>query len=231
MPLSCGSPACIEASPEASCCPGSRSHGTLHVFVSSYQRETSGSLPAASHLLLCPDSTCLSAAAWAQPSQLCAARDSAAFFILSFKSFILVITSAQHHQADMWKPHRCCVVGSAGTASFPLLYLTTLISLLTTLFPSQETTEVVSLFTTCLQEIWVLLLSGMLVLLPSIEKGFADLFLTLQTQTPPLSVRCFHLRFSLTKTLGCFLQTIFKYNAYHIRFISAGGSETCCTLL
>lgn len=122
------------------------------------------------------------------------------FFLLSFKSFILVITSAQHHQADMWKPHRCCVVGSAGTASVPLLFLTTLISPLTTLFPSQETTEVVSLFTTCLQEIWVLLLSGMLVLLPSIEKGFADLFLTLQTQTPPLSVRCFHLRFSLTKT-------------------------------
>lgn len=57
--------------PETDCCLGSHSGGTLHIFVSCYQSETSGWVPAASHRLACPDITRLSAAAWVRPWQLC----------------------------------------------------------------------------------------------------------------------------------------------------------------
>lgn len=38
-----------------------------------------------------------------------------------------------------------------------------------------------------------------------------------------MSVRCSHFRFSLTKVLEWFLQTLFTHHVYHIRFISAGS--------
>lgn len=105
---------------------GSRSGGALYKFVSSYQSETSGWMPAPSHRVACPDTTCLSASAWAQPWQLCIdylKGDSAGFFFSS------PLSSLHWHRTELqsisltflWKPNATVWLVSDGIASFPFL--------------------------------------------------------------------------------------------------------------
>lgn len=65
MPISCGPQAhWLSLSDRVHArCPSWHSGGTLHIFVSCYQSKTSGWVPAVAHRVVCPDTTCLSAAA------------------------------------------------------------------------------------------------------------------------------------------------------------------------
>lgn len=140
------------------------------------------------HRVVCPDTTCLSAAAWAQPWQLCVGhleRVTLLFFFVFFALFLfslsLVSASAVavERQLDVFaKPNATVWLVCAGIASFPFLNSTApwsrlwrLVRAASFLFLDAprtcETSEVLfSQHVTCLQEIWVQsrnLVSGMFV--------------------------------------------------------------------
>lgn len=168
----------LGVSHETDCCLGSRSGGTLHIFVSCYQSETSGWVPAASHWVARPDTTCLSAAARVWPWQLCIDHlegDSAVcvfFFALALIIIALAQAGAAEHQLDVSvQPNATvcvCVCGWSPLALLPSHFWLQPLSItpMTTRprhkFPfletprDYETTQrFVFLHITCLQEIWV----------------------------------------------------------------------------
>lgn len=182
---------------ETGCCLGSHSGGTLHIFVSCYQSETSGWVPAASHRLSCPDITRLSAAAWVQPWQLCIDHlkcGSAAFLFSA-----LIVAQAQAKAAECLlvisgQPN-ATVLAWSGIASFPFQLRLQPLSIYDDLSsPQVSSSEIVKLqrlcfptyhlFTGNLSQVVQCLESGMFVLLPSIEKGiYSSIFNSSDTDT------------------------------------------------